>query len=453
MKWIEKTKPLLRSERGMAVPTMLGVLTAMLAIAGVAATTSIRAQSGSVRDQDVKEALAVADTGINQALLRYNLVAPVAASPCLVAGPGGVMTQTGPQADGWCAPVSGSSGGHTYVYRVRHVAGETLEVVSTGTADGLSRRVELTSSASTGSNVFKNAGAIGRDWINLDSNATARADLGTNGDITLNSNAQICGNAQHGIGGELVLNGDGQHLGENCLGTGTETEGLLTLPPVSQGDASTNNSNGRFWAPTCATAPLCDTRTGGSSASWNASTRSLTLDSNSTATLGGSKPYSFCSLRLLSNSTLFIADDATVRIFFDSPEPEACNLPSGSVQLEMNSNTRIVATSGDATSAQFLFVGSDTRSTRIQLDSNAETNDTCDHHFVIYAPRTDIDINSNSIYCGLIAGKTLNLDSNATLIQSENAGEFVLPGAAPHYTLDRYTECTGVATASPDENC
>jgi hypothetical protein len=450
MKRIETAKKLLRSERGMAVPAMLAVLTVMLAIVGVAATTSIQAQQGSVRDQNTKEALAVADTGINQALLRYNLVAPVAASPCLVAGAGGVMTQTGPQADGWCAPVSGSSGGHAYVYRTRHVAGETLEIVSTGTADGISRRVELTGSASTGSNVFKNAGAIGRDWIQLDSNATAHADLGTNGDITVNSNGQICGDAQHGIGQDLVLLGDAEHLGPGCIGAGTETEGLITLPPVSQGDAATNNSNGRFWASTCATPP-CDTRTGGSSASWNASTRTLTLDSNSSATLGGAKPYSFCRLRLLSNSTFFVANGATVRIFFDSPE--ACNLPSGTAQLEMSSNTRIVATSGDATSAQFLFVGSDTRSTRIQLDSNAETNGTCDHHFVIYAPRTDISIDSNSSYCGLIAGKTLHLDSNAELIQSANAGDFVLPGAAPHYTLDRYAECTGVANAPPDENC
>ena len=178
------------------------------------------------------------------------------------------------------------------------------------------------------------------------------------------------------------------------------------LQPVFQGDVPTVNSNGRFFSQ--------DLRSGASDVTWSSATRTLTLNGNSSVTLGGTN-YSFCKLTLDSNSTLYIAAGAVVRIYFDSPE--ACGQPSGVTQLLMTSNTRIVSSSGAPTNAALLFVGSTStpfRQTKAVLDSNTGSSGAgCSSSFVIYGPKTDLSLNSNATWCGALAGKSVALDSNS----------------------------------------
>ena len=59
-------------ERGFAVPTVLFMLLAALAVVSVGVVATIEAQSGTVRDQQSKSALTSAEGGVSQALLHYN---------------------------------------------------------------------------------------------------------------------------------------------------------------------------------------------------------------------------------------------------------------------------------------------------------------------------------------------------------------------------------------------
>ena len=119
----------------------------------------------------------------------------------------------------------------------------------------------------------------------------------------------------------------------------------------------------------------------------------------------------------------------------------------------MRSDSRITTTSGDPTHLAMLFVGSDTLATTINLNSNSQVNNDCANEFVIYAPNTDIDIDSNAVYCGAIAGKTLHLDSNAELRSDDRSKDFIVPGAGPHHVGERYVECTGAGASPPDSGC
>ena len=428
------------NEDGFATIAVIGVLTVALAFTGVAAIASMTTLRGSVRDEDSKLALAAADAGSAAAIAHQNSIAASTEEPCLQPGTGGTLVSVAAGADGWCPPVAGSVEGATYSYQVAADTESAIRIVSVGSSDGVNRRIELRASDSAGSNVFADATLIGLDWIQMESNAVAEAAAATDGSIALNSNSQLCGTASVGIGG--AVSGSSQHRDFDCLSPPPPvTEEPLSLAPVQQGDVATNNSNGRFFTKDLIAGPE-------NNVSWDPDARTLVLDSNVSLTLGGSN-YSLCKLKLSSNSTVYIAEGADVRIFFDSPE----NCGGETVPLDMDSNSKIIATGGDATKVALLFVGSDTISTTIRLASNAQPSGDCSSEFVVYAPKSDVLVNSNVTYCGAIAGESILIESESVIEAQSEATSFQLPGAGPHYTVDRFVECTTTSPGTTGEGC
>ena len=137
----------------MALPVALFAMISSMALAGAAVVATTDVQVGAHRDDSSKDAIAAADAGANVARVRQTRYGFVLNNwnPCLVLGSDGQL-EKGPAEtiDGqrWCPPVSGTVGGSSYVYQVSPV-GENcgsyeLCVVSTGTADEVSRRIEVT---------------------------------------------------------------------------------------------------------------------------------------------------------------------------------------------------------------------------------------------------------------------------------------------------------------------
>jgi hypothetical protein len=457
------TRRRLGSEGGFAVPTVMLMTVAALGMAGVAVMTSVQGQQGTVRDQGGKSALSVAESGVSQALLHFNRGVP----PCTASVEGA-----------WCGPVTGMSvNGGTVAYWARETSGaecdvgnevECVEIVSEATVDGTTRRVQVLASSlsdegSGGGGPFATAGVLSLNDMTLDSNAVIHTGTATNGHLKLKSNARQCGQASVGIGKEMKLESSnaGYYSDADCKSKHTTVlQQELTLPPVNQGDAATNNDNGRFfskdvvaeedWKDVCWNGIRAD---GKSTTACGA--RHLSLDSNSSLTLGGSV-YSFCKLTLRSNTSIYVASGQSVTIYFDSPE--ACGYSSGVTQLDLSSNARITSALGNPVNVALLFVGSETRQTKIQLNSNTSVNGPCDQNFVVYAPRSDIDLDSNSKFCGALAGKSIHLDSNAVIWSGSGSDSFELPGVevpetAAHYEPYRFVECSVVTASPPNAGC
>ncbi|HYP55652.1 MAG TPA: hypothetical protein VEQ41_05035 [Solirubrobacterales bacterium] len=467
-RWLQRafsgSRRRLASEAGFAVPTVMLMTVAALGMGGVAVMTSVQGQSGVVRDQGTKAALAVAESGVSQALLHYNRDVP----PCVAAVEGE-----------WCGPVTGMSvNGGQVAYWARVLDGEQcgvvdvgkcVDIVSQGTVDGVTRRVEVFASSmddeeGTNGGPFVAASVLSRETLTLDSNATIHTGTATNGNIELRSNARQCGPASVGVGKKLEKIGSNAQYHSDALCTSPASsyaQKELILPPVQQGNATTENDNGRFFLKDVAVSKsnnidACwNGKAPSGKTSKNCGARELYVDGNTSVTLGG-RIYSFCKLRLRSNANLFIAPGATVTIYFDSPE--ACGYSSGVTQLELDSNTRITSASGAAVSLAMLFVGSETRQTKIQLNSNTSVNGPCDQNFVIYAPHSDIDFDSNSKFCGAVAGKSVHLDSNSEIWTASGSKEFTLPGVEvpdmpDHYAPYRFLECSAVAAQPPNVGC
>lgn len=426
-------------QRGMAVPTALFATIAGMGLVTAAALSTVSAQRGTAGDQDRKSAIAAADAGANLALLRQNKVhssSGFVASPCIGVGSGGTLTGTSPAADGWCPAVSGTVGGATYVYRVSpYTANAATVIVSTGTADGISRRIAVQTRLASGSDIFEGEGAIGKNFVLVDGDGDIEANVGSNGNVTMSGgSATICGNIRHGVGG--TISGSGQ-----CLGYQT-SEGSRDLPPLSEAkrqQLATSNSNFRF-------TNGADTYTGHGSF-WDATTRTLSTEPNSTLTLGGGD-YFVCRMNLQGN--LIMAAGAQARIFFDTPE--ACGQTAGVRQLEMSSQASISSTGWDPAAGLynlpgFYFFGSPNIDTVAYVRGGASANE-----FLLYGPNTTVDAAGNSDWIGAVAAKSIYLHGTGGIVAPDGL-QIPFIDIPPKYARDRYVECVGATATPPNANC
>jgi type II secretory pathway pseudopilin PulG len=445
----------LRGEDGIAMPAVLMMVIAGLAMGGAAVTASVGAQKTSTRDQASKEALAAADAGMQQALYRQNKVVVSESLPCVIAGLAGDLLAGAALSDGWCPPITGSVGDASFTYRVKPATlvgtlqnEREVRVVSIGTSGDVSRRIAENARSKTGLGIFSGGDLVGLDSLNMNPSSDITGDVGSNGNV-VQGGGSLCGNVTYGYGMGFTQGGTW------CPGYGSG-EGEFNMPPPLQGtvppSAGGQNSNGRMFAGSGCIGSLCDTKTG--NISWNPTTRVLALNGSETVTLGGSLPYSLCRLDMEGNSTLIAAQGASVRIFFDSPEncappngDSAC--PSSYKQVDVRGNAKVFATSSDPKDLSFLFVGSNTCPTNSIMSGNAKSI----NEVILYGPRTDMQLHGNSSLSGAMTGKTVVTGGSATFLADPDVTDWDVD-VALQYQRDRYVECIGpVSVAPPDANC
>jgi len=441
---------------GFTLPTVMLMVFAAFAVAAAAVAASLSAQSGTTRDLRTKDALAAAEAGAHEGMLRYNATTVQGDSwgQCLPTGT--------PVSDGsgysWCPAQQGQlADGSTYTYRVgfpQQIPGaplpaHTAQIISQGNVNGVTRRVDMTLRSASSQTPFSSAGIVGLNSILLNSNDGLFGNSATNGDLTLSTNDTVCGTVQVGPGRTVT----GGTL--TCpTGTSTVTQGVTALPPVNQGDVApptNNNQNTNFFSvnPVSPNKPnskrqICFNGTnaqGETDPSCGA--RELALHNGAggvTVTLNGGN-YSLCKLSLDQGTSLYVANGAKVTFYFDTPEN--CGYTSATTQLNLSQNSSIQVNGGTAQNMRLLFVGSDTIPTTAIMSSNTTQNVACNQDFIIYGPRTDIVFASNSYFCGAVAGKTITVSSNTSVKTSNEAAGYTLPGWIDHYAIDDFKECTG----------
>jgi hypothetical protein len=466
--------PLLRSERGMALPTALFAMIASFALASAAVLSSVDAQQGSSRDRESKNAIAAADAGANLALLRLNRFKSSLklASPCV--GPNGEEQQETSPGSGWCPATSAENvGGSTFYYQVSAYRGEKVEqggevegeegelkVVAVGTAGGVSRRVEVGLAAYDGENVFANAKLIGESDVLLKGDATIDASIATNGSIETSGkgeSAEICGDVRVGVGESTPE--------EHCTTeTGFEvTEGEKRLPAIVPPEnlATLNAENGTCRLEAPVPGGVCkgvDIHTG--SNPWKPGTGmpgKINIGANTALTMSG-EDYLVCGLSVAANGKLYIGAapgqplrTGHVRIFVDTPEH--CGIPPASgTQVEINGNTTstgyIPAEDPPMYEVPVIYVlGSPTIPTKVKLCGNSGENE-----LILYAPYSEIEICGNATWEGMIAGQSLTLDGNPVIISDPHMPPPKL-AAQSLWERTRYVECTGLAATLPDASC
>jgi hypothetical protein len=441
----------LGSEEGIALPAALMILLAVSTIAiGVVATT-VTSSHQSSRDRSVKRAIAAADAGLDLATYRLNKLT-VKNLECVVTGT--AQNATGltiepVQPDGWCREQTEDLGeGASFSYRVKggvqvNVNGQNLiqrKIVSTGTVNGVKRRLSSTIGSNTGLTLFAGYAVISLEDLTLTNSTAVRGNVASNGNIKLVNSAEVCGLATVGPGKQFTTENSG-HL---CPGYFSNVaEEPFVLNPVDQGDAATANNNSSIG--------LTDTWTRPDKITWNPATRYLQLGNGSSLTLNGDI-YSFCSLEIDNNATLSIglreSSRPPVKIFIDSPEN--CQGVPNAGKVILRNGGQFTNLNANPTTVQLYMNGSTTAETSLSFDNNFATA----VNMLIYAPRSTVSFSNHTSIVGAVAAKKVQMLNNTKITWDRRADDTTIDNLLPHFDRQRYVECSVVGTAAaPDSNC
>ncbi len=449
----------LLDERGVALPMALAVLFVTAGLATVAAREAITATHQSARDENAKRAIQAAQSGIQNAVYQMNLIQP-AATQCVGRNGSGQLAAQAVGSNGWCAAISEDLGdGTTYSEQVSQATTATInsitvqqrQISSTGTTNGVTRRVLLAVQAATGAQLFPTGYAMLADQsINMKNNAKVTGGLGSNGNITLKNNADLCGNVTPGPG-KTYSHGPNTTV---CSGSSTANAAQpFAIQPVDLGNA-TPNDNQRITnaiANSGSNKDSCGNATACSKISWNAATRVLTLNSGATLTLSGNK-YFFCRLELKGGSTLQIASRTTpLETYIDTPEN--CGSTAGMGSVVFNSNSNFVNLANNPAVFVLYVAGSSKIATSIDLSGNDSSGSNA-IIMAIYAPNSSITYANNLNFTGAIVAKTIDLKNNAVITYDSRVTSITSGSSVRFYQGYDYKECTSVPTGTtPDTGC
>ena len=439
----------------MALPVALAVLMIVGGLATVAARASIVANHQSFRDINVKRATQAAYAGVQALRYQTNLMQP-RVTECVAKDAGtGALTNVPVQADGWCEPQTEDLGDNaSYTARITSSTALTSNgqllaqrrIVSSGTVNGVKRRISQTINAATGAPLFAPGyAAISLSSVDIGNTVQINGGLGSNGSIALRNTAQVCGPATPGPGKTLSLFNSASVCGGFST---TPAQQDFQLQPVDLGDSATVNDNARVTAAMTGTGSPADACTSCDKIDWDPVARSLVLNNNSTLTLSGNV-YNLCRFEMNNNAQLIIAardPNTPLKIYIDSPEN--CGAGMGSVRLRNNSE--IVNVNTDPTTLQLYVAGSATTTTSVSFENSFSST----MIMAVYAPSSAINVANNIHIVGALAGKSLQMQNNTSLTYHERIGDVSTGSTMRVYNHQDYVECTIEPTGSAyDSGC
>jgi hypothetical protein len=428
------------------MPLATVMLFVVTSLGAVVAAQGMTASGQARRDSSVKRAVASADAGIDAAIYRLNKLS-TGELLCVVVGTTGLAIEP-VQPDGWCRAQSEDLGdGASYSYRISSghlglINGQQLlqrKIISTGTANGVTRRAEAVVGSPTGVSLFGGNAVTSLDDLTLPNSTRVIGNVGSNGNVSLTGSASLCGNATFGPGKQFTTTS----AGLQCPGYTTfEATQPTVLNPVDQGDARTVNDNGRIG--------VQDTFLPSVPSVWNPTTRVLQLKQFSTLTLGGDV-YSFCNLEIANTAQLLISPRAPgrppLKIFIDAPEN--CPGVAGAGSVKLTQQAAIMNVNADPATLQLLVAGSPQTATGVEfLNSFASSV-----NMLVYAPRSTVRMQNSTAIVGAVAAKSVVLE-NSSSVTWNPAAAVTIDNLEPLFRREKWIECTAKPTSAVvDSGC
>lgn len=430
----------MRDERGSTMVVAMGAMLVMSLLAAFALRASVAGSDMTAADARAKLALQAAESGLQTATHRLNMLQPSSAR-CVG------RTVAVPVA-GTCSSGAAESigNGSSFVYTTSaplstagSCAGLSVRaqtaltqrcVTATGTSDGVVRRVQARVAAYASTPLFPAAGLLGLEHVTLNGNVSIPdSTAATNGVLTANGNVRT-GGTLLGPGGSVASSGN---VSVTPVAQRSAADGPFVLGDVDPGASATTNDNGRI-ARGLRTPPVApfDAVSSGSSLTYDAPTRTLRAAGNATVTLGGGV-YNFCSVSIAGNLTLQIAAGAKVAIYVADPDDPDSGCPAGSGNFSVAGNFASGTTGSDPTALQLYVQGSARRRTTVSFAGNAA------FRAAIYAPWSDVSISGNAKLIGGLAARSVTMNGNG--FQWDSRAGTLQVGSAGLYRRTAWREC------------
>jgi hypothetical protein len=451
-----------RREDGVAMVLVMGVMATLLVLTSVVVSSSTLVGRNTSTDTARKRAFEAAEAGLQATLYRLNMLGPEG-NMCIGGASHVVQAPTGVS----CTPYTEDLGNGAFWTSWttsdlpngsmcgRLEVGSSVSIVercvpASGTVDGVTRRVQTRVASYNGAPLFPVSGVVGLRSVYVDENADIVGGAGSNGQITVDNGA-ITSNVTLGPAAPDVTVGINGSTGP--IFRRSAQQGPFVLAPVDPGSSVTTNDNVRL-SNGAANPRISPYDSVSGSVTYDAATRTLTLDNSASVTLGGAL-YNFCQITMNNNSTITLAPGARTAIYIDSPERAGSGCPASSGTLTMMNNTSFVnnsppvAGSGfahDPTALQIYVVGKS--NTTILVRNNAAFFGT------IYAPTSRVHLNNNAGTWGAVSANDVELAQNGTIIADPNAQSIRTTTGGGVYFRTAWRECLATATTSdPRSGC
>jgi hypothetical protein len=473
---------LIREQNGIALPAALGVLVVIGLLSSSLFAVSLRLNDTSTASRDGKRALAAADSGLEAAMFRMNVLGFQDTDQCFttegIEPATGTDPETGtsPAADE-CAGMEDDLGnGSSYTYYVTpeledgdvcaglpvhhsDAEGEVTVtqrcVTSVGEVNGERRRIQARVASYIGTQLFPVGGILAINGIKVKNTAIVEGVLGSNGQIELGNNSVISDGIELGTASTPPpILGSGSSLG-GPVTYRSEADGAFVLAPVDMGNTGTVNDNGRIASGQDAGQNVTYTNTA-------ANPRTLSIANNGSLTLGGGT-YNFCKVTLGNNSYITIAVGAKIRFFLDSPDRAGSDcIPSGMTAAQARS-----AGYGGMVLGQGSNFNNPGNAINFQIHMygyadgthTVEFNNTSGMNAAIYAPSSNLIWNNTAGITGGVAASTVEFKNSATFAWAGSSSGFSLSDlrtdtVSVYYRM-AWAECQRVrtATADPESGC
>ncbi len=453
----------LSSERGIALPVVMGVMSVLLLLIVVAAGDSGQANDSANQDRRSTRALQGADAALETAVYRLNTLDVTnqpASGKCVGVNASNQAVLQGYAAGGsWCPPVDGLlADGTSYRYWVSAETpmvgggGVTRTVVAQSNDGGVMRRASVQLSAlSQGTPLFGTGTIISLQQFIIGGDTRVFGNVQSNGNIRLDGSAQVCGNATPGPGRTATRTGGASY---QCGGSLTPATAPVTLPPVDLAPAA-NNDNARICASSNpATSDPCSEAVSWK-VNWEPAKRRLDVQGDSHITLGGNV-YFFCYFRVTNGARVIIAPrnpGTPVRIYIDTPQNCANSNPRG--RFEVINNGKIENPYG-APALQFYVAGDSANPGASAQEIALANSGTINMPMLVYAPNSNVRVSGVVQVTGAVAARQVFVEGSAKILSHPDSGTVTVGGGVTSMLQPGvYRECavTGATAANPGAGC
>ena len=239
----------------MVLPITIMMMVLISGFGLLAARAGIVSTHTTYRDANTKRAVAAAAAGIKAAIYETNMAQPAVNECATKNATTGALGKTAVDSNGWCPQTltEDLGGGASYSVSVSQNQQLTINgavtarrrVVSTGTVNGVKRRVATYVTSATGAPIFASGAAIRSDQsLDITNNVHINGSVASNGNVNLFNNVEICGNATAGPGKHVSFANNAVALPR--LSRTSVAPSTFSLPVVDQGNATTVNDNNRI---------------------------------------------------------------------------------------------------------------------------------------------------------------------------------------------------------------
>jgi Tfp pilus assembly protein PilV len=396
-------------QEGVAMVVVMGALLVISLSAGVLAATASQTNQSAIRDSNSKAALAAAEAGLQVGTQRFEVKRTQLASNQCLAGSGGVTPTTMATGQTDCAAVVGGSDvadGATYSYvisppgapcRARPNAvtaptGNDRCITSTGTVNGVARRIQARLGSIPSPPFFALAGIVGLDSLTFVNSVDIDTTVGSNGLISLGNSVHVNGDAYLGPTATVEIDAGSTLDGSQVRRSDPWTLVLTDFEPL---EATPPNHNNLLVGKSYYNA-------GGGKPIFNLPTGTQTLP----VAASGVTNYYFCSFTVGDSVDLRIPAGREVRIYVDSPtRPGSPCTSGGTVQFDNSVCVNIPSCNKDApgmaSNLEFHIAGTG--------GQDLHFNNSVQVAALFYAPNSKVQINNSILLVGGLAAAEVTI--------------------------------------------